>query len=40
MHIYDGLLKIIPMDTRGGLKDMFNIRIDEFKVIDLATLRG
>ncbi|KAL4855081.1 DNA damage-binding protein 1 [Chlorella vulgaris] len=40
LHIYDGLLKVIPMDERGGLQEAFNVRLDELKVVDLAFLEG
>jgi DNA damage-binding protein 1 len=40
LHIYDGFFKVIPMDTRGALKEAFNIRLEELQVIDLQFLYG
>jgi hypothetical protein len=27
--------QVIPMDARGALKDAFNLRVDEFQVLDI-----
>lgn len=40
MHLYDGLIKIIPLGDRGRLLDAFNARIDELSVIGLCFLEG
>jgi DNA damage-binding protein 1 len=26
LHLYDGLFKVIPIDSKGQLKEAFNIR--------------
>lgn len=39
LHLYDGLLKIIPVEA-DGMKEAFNIRLEELDVIDLALLYG
>ena len=31
MHLYDGALKIIPMDAKGALKEAFNVRLEELQ---------
>jgi DNA damage-binding protein 1 len=37
LHMYDGHLKIIPIDEDGAISEQaFNVRLDELKVIDLA----
>ena len=37
LHMYDGHLKIIPIDGQGGLSEQaFNVRLEELKVVDLA----
>lgn len=38
MHIYHGLLKVIPILSTGALGEAFNIRLDEFEVLDLGFL--
>jgi DNA damage-binding protein 1 len=41
LHLYDGLLKVIPMEPGGGLgAEMFNCRLEELNVIDAAFLAG
>jgi DNA damage-binding protein 1 len=37
LHMYDGHLKIIPIDDQGGLSEQaFNVRLDELKLVDMA----
>eukprot|EP00281_Chroomonas_sp_CCMP1168_P025534 CAMPEP_0206228886 /NCGR_PEP_ID=MMETSP0047_2-20121206/9404_1 /ASSEMBLY_ACC=CAM_ASM_000192 /TAXON_ID=195065 /ORGANISM="Chroomonas mesostigmatica_cf, Strain CCMP1168" /LENGTH=1100 /DNA_ID=CAMNT_0053652151 /DNA_START=70 /DNA_END=3372 /DNA_ORIENTATION=+ len=38
LHLYDGLFKVIPIDSKGLLKEAFNIRLEELQVIDLQFL--
>lgn len=38
LHMYDGLFKIIPIDSKGQLKDAVNIRLEENHVIDMKFL--
>ncbi|KAI8467206.1 MAG: mono-functional DNA-alkylating methyl methanesulfonate N-term-domain-containing protein [Monoraphidium minutum] len=41
LHLYDGLLKVVPIDERGSLgSEMFNVRLEELGVIDMAFLAG
>lgn len=42
MNLYEGYFKVIPIDgTKGGaLRDTFNIRLDELRVIDIKFLHG
>ncbi|OQR96245.1 DNA damage-binding protein [Achlya hypogyna] len=40
MNLYEGYLKVIPMDATGKLSDAFNIRMDELRVIDVKFLFG
>eukprot|EP00958_Prasinococcus_capsulatus_P013243 scaffold1343_cov369-Prasinococcus_capsulatus_cf.AAC.10 len=40
LHLYDGLLKVIPIDAKGQLKDAFNVRLEELQVIDIIFLHG
>ncbi|KAI3937749.1 hypothetical protein MKW92_004607 [Papaver armeniacum] len=40
LHLYDGLFKVIPFDSRGQLKEAFNIRLEELQVLDIKFLFG
>jgi len=42
MFLYDGLLKIIPIEAAGagGLKEAFNLRLDMLRFIDVKFLHG
>ena len=40
LHIYQGLFKIIPIDSKGGLKEAYDVRLDENDVIDIQFLYG
>lgn len=40
LHLYDGLLKVIPVDGEGQLLDAFNIRLEELMVKDIKFLYG
>jgi len=40
LHLYDGLLKVVPVDDRSGAlgAEMFNVRLEELNVIDMTFL--
>jgi hypothetical protein len=38
MHLYDGIFKVVPMTTKGQLREAFNIRLEELMVIDWVRL--
>ncbi|KAG2483888.1 hypothetical protein HYH03_017282 [Edaphochlamys debaryana] len=39
LHLYDGMLKVIPMDPKSGLlSEAFNLRLEELSVLDMAWL--
>ena len=38
LHIYDGLIKIIPVQRGQKLGEAYNTRIDELKVVDMTYL--
>ncbi|TYZ63198.1 hypothetical protein PybrP1_012947 [[Pythium] brassicae (nom. inval.)] len=41
MNLYEGYFKVIPIDSaKGVLRDTFNIRLDELRVIDIKFLHG
>lgn len=41
MNLYEGYFKVIPIDsTKGQLRETFNIRLDELRVIDIKFLHG
>ena len=40
LHFYDGLLKIIPIDGRGNLKEAFDVRMEELTLHDFDFLDG
>ncbi|GAX83262.1 hypothetical protein CEUSTIGMA_g10688.t1 [Chlamydomonas eustigma] len=40
MHLYCGLIKVIPLGDRGRLLDAFNARIEELNIIDMIFLTG
>ena len=40
LHLYDGLFKIVPIDSSGKLHDGFNIRLEELNVISIKFLYG
>jgi DNA damage-binding protein 1 len=40
LHLYDGFFKVIPVDSKGHLKDAFNIRLEELQVLDIQFLHG
>lgn len=35
MHLYQGVMKIIPIDPDGALREAFNIRLEEPKALYL-----
>jgi DNA damage-binding protein 1 len=40
LHLYDGLLKVLPCSAAGALlSDAFNLRLEELQVLDMAFLR-
>lgn len=40
LHLYEGNVKVIPMDAKGQLKEAFNIRLVELEVLDIKFLVG
>ena len=40
LHLYDRLVKIIPIDSKGAFEAAYNLRIDELKVLDVKFLHG
>lgn len=40
LHFYDGLLKLIPIDGRGHLKEAFDVRVEELNLHDFTFLDG
>lgn len=40
LYLYEGLLKVIPIDAVGNLKESFNIRLDEMVVLHIVFLHG
>jgi len=40
LHLYAGLLQIIPIDNKGQLQEAFNVRLDEANVVDMKFLYG
>lgn len=40
LHLYDGLFKVIPIDSSGKLHDAFNIRLEELNVHTIKFLYG
>lgn len=41
MNLYEGYFKVIPIDAaKGQLRETFNIRLDELRVIDIKFLHG
>uniref|UniRef100_A0A7S3QK85 DNA damage-binding protein 1 n=1 Tax=Dunaliella tertiolecta TaxID=3047 RepID=A0A7S3QK85_DUNTE len=40
LHLYDGLLKIVPMMEDGKMKQAFSCRMEELSIIDIAFLAG
>ena len=40
LQLYDGLFKVIPCDSKGTLKEAFNIRLEELQVVDIQFLHG
>ena len=40
LHLYDGALKIIPMDAKGALKEAFNVRLEELQVRHVTAARS
>ena len=40
LHLYDGLFKCIPVTPGGQLKEAFNIRLEELRVLDIQFLHG
>ena len=31
LHLFDGALKIVPMDAKGALKEAYNVRLEELQ---------
>ncbi len=40
LHIYEGVLKIIPVDPKGQVRDSFNVFLEEPCIIDVKFLYG
>ena len=40
MHLYDRLLKILPIDKNNNFESTYNLRIDELTVLDIKFLEG
>ncbi len=40
LHIYEGALKIIPVDPKGQVRDSFNVFLEEHYVVDFKFLYG
>ena len=40
LQLYDGLFKVIPCGEKGGVKEAFNIRLEELRVEDIQFLHG
>ena len=40
LHLYDGLLKIIPLNPSGKVLEAFNARLEELQIIDMTFLHG
>uniref|UniRef100_A0A7S2S558 DNA damage-binding protein 1 n=1 Tax=Mucochytrium quahogii TaxID=96639 RepID=A0A7S2S558_9STRA len=40
LNLYQGQFDVIPMDSKGQLKESFNIRLEEINVIDIQFLYG
>ena len=39
-HQYEGVISCLPVDSRGGLGESVDVRIDECRVLDLCFLHG
>lgn len=40
LHLYNGLFKVIPINAEGLLQDAYNIRLEEWNIIDMKFLYG
>lgn len=40
LQLYDGVIKIIPIDDNGQLQEAFNLRISELRILDEVMLYG
>lgn len=40
LHLYDGLFKVIPINSKNQLSEAFNIRLEELQVLDIKFLYG
>lgn len=40
LHLYEGLLKIVPFDSKYQISEAFNIRLEELNVIDIKFLES
>eukprot|EP01126_Amoeba_proteus_P030505 TRINITY_DN3014_c0_g1_i10.p1 TRINITY_DN3014_c0_g1~~TRINITY_DN3014_c0_g1_i10.p1 ORF type:complete len:1099 (-),score=193.96 TRINITY_DN3014_c0_g1_i10:112-3408(-) len=38
LHLYGGMLKVIPLDSQGRLQEAYNVRIEELMVVDMKFL--
>lgn len=39
MHLYEGLLKVVPIEN-ASLREAYNVRLEELRVLDIAFLYG
>ena len=40
LHLYEGLFKIVPLESDGKFQEEFNVRLDELQIIDMCFLHG
>jgi len=40
LHLYDGLFKVVPLESDGKVKEAFNVRLEELQIIDMCFLHG
>ena len=40
VHMYDGCLKVIPIQPDGSLREAYNLRLEELKLVSLTFLHG
>ena len=40
LHMYDGVFKVMPLDSKGNLSEAYNIRLEEQNVLDVKFLFG
>ena len=40
LHLYQGLFKIVPLESDGKVQEAFNVRLEELQIIDMCFLHG